>query len=180
MLITSSTSSSAMLAAANELHKADLWFDLISLPELRAPSSVQTKHWKRWESADYCLYEFCPDITRQLFTLRRNIVMFNIVRSHVIIFRHTPRKRYYLYYLHYLTTWYLICCKDSSIRDGHLKKLPRSILKEINDWLLINCYFLIFKMPMAENTKYSMFFPQLNLYSKKNFKSNNNPPGQSS
>ncbi len=32
------------LAAASELHRTDLWFDLISSLELREPSFVQTKH----------------------------------------------------------------------------------------------------------------------------------------
>ncbi len=49
MLILDLTSNSAMLAAVNELHKADLWFGLISSPELRAPSSAQTVLKKRRE-----------------------------------------------------------------------------------------------------------------------------------
>ncbi len=60
----------------NELHKADLWFDLISSAELSAPSSVGIQCSETGENADQCLYEFCPDITKQLFISKRNIVTF--------------------------------------------------------------------------------------------------------
>ncbi len=58
-------------------------------------------------------------------------------------------------------------------RDGHMKKFPLLIIGKINDQLSINHYFNIKNAwQKIRNTTIS---PQLNLYSKKNLRSNNNP-----